>query len=432
MAAGITQPGGAGSTVFVHDNLSSASGLGYTRAEIATAFPADFIDNLTGLPSYRAKVTVQIGDATTDAATTTLLDTNTALLFDSGKVLQTRATQLTSWNIKTGSKVGSGNAAGARDGSKISTGGATTYRGNFLLYGSTIECGGGALNFTPAVSGSGSEIVDCKIRNRGTSITSQIGIGTATLAVANVYNVDIDGDLSSPTNALLTAFNTTNAERITIAISGAGAFIRTGVAQTTLAVKDMVLYGVPNVADISVPAFASSPSWDFVKPVWSGGAPRFTFSAILSAGAIRESWLYPPKLAALNGTGISGMSLVVTDALGNVLVNTMSNSVGEVAYSSGLTANSLIVRDHYATAGPVYTTRDRFPYLVEVNTVNTMAGFQVVRFYMMPPGSASGNFGDMGGTIPVGPSTTVPLTVDQVPLPAHGEVRFESVIPAIV
>lgn len=401
LVAGIKQSGGAGTLITIYDDASSASGLGYTRTEIAAAFPADFIDNLTTTKTYRSKVPLQIGDTVADGggsgtATTTLVDTAAGIYFDTGKVLQTRATQLTSWNIKTGTKVGTGNRAGARDGSKIITGAGTTYRGNFLLYGSTIESEGAAMAFTPAVSGLGSEIIDCKIRNRGTSVTSQIAIGTTTLALANVYNVDFDGDIISATNALLTSFNASNAERITIAISGAGAFLRS--TQTNLAVKDILLYGTPQSVDVI--CATGIPSWDFVKPVWSG-ATRFSFTGPVAAGNVRESWLYTPKVVDQNGTGVSGISVKVTDAVGTVQVNTTTDSGGEITFGSGITTQSLIVRDHYATAGPVYTTRDRFPYLVEVNTVNQNLNFPAPRYYMSPPGSMSGNFGDMGDAIPL-------------------------------
>lgn len=67
MAAGITQPGGAGTTIMIYDDTDTSGGRpagSYTFAQISAAFPADFVDVTVNVarPKYKSLVDLQMGD----------------------------------------------------------------------------------------------------------------------------------------------------------------------------------------------------------------------------------------------------------------------------------------------------------------------------------------------------------------------------------
>src|SRR5207253_11336267 len=90
------------------------------------------------------------------------------------------------------------------------------------------------------------------------------------------------GNISGGAVALITTLNCSSAERISIAINAAAQFIRS--AQTVLTVKDMLLFGTPSVSDLA--CNTATPSWDLVKPTFSGNAPKFG-NMTVSAGGIK-------------------------------------------------------------------------------------------------------------------------------------------------
>lgn len=386
LAVGVTQPGGAATTIFIYDNASAANASYYTFAEISTAFPADFIDNGTTPKSYRSKVSLQVGDTGVGAAATTLQDTDVAVFFDAAKVLQYRSTQTTSWTTNLGTKVGTGNKATGRNGCLIYQGTTATFRGNWAAYGSSILSQGGTMTFSPATSGSNYELVDCIIGNKGTGGTSTISIGSASVAASNIYNVDLWGNISSASLGLITALNSSNAERISIGINAAGYFIRS--SQSTFAIKDLLLFGTPLVADIAYTGGAGS-TWTLVNIGWSGNAPKFA-NMSASAGDITEYRVGDVKAGDGNGTNSSGVAAKLTDTLGNVIFNTTTDSAGRVAFGSGLTTNAVPVLDHYGAVS--YLTRARSPFLMAAGAL---------RYYFNWPTDVNGNFEDMVDAIPL-------------------------------
>lgn len=406
MAAGVTQPGGAGTTIFIYDNASAANATNYTFAEISTAFPADFVDNGTTPKTYRAKVSLQIGDTGVGTATTTLSDTNVGVFFDSPRGLLWRSTQQTSWNLQLGTKVGSGNQATGRNGCLIYTANAVPFlRGNYGLYGTTWVHSNGLITAHGNVAGLTTEMINCILGHTGTGANSSWAMGTTTNAISNVYNVDWWGNVSAANNGVITTFNFTTAERLTIGGPSMPYFIRS--SSNTLSAKDIVFFGTPTVADIT--PTGTPISWDLVRPKWSGNAPRMGVGTF-AAGTIRELWIADTKVVDRNGDGVASIPVKITDSIGTVQVNTTTTATGRIAFGSGLTTNAIVVRDHYGD-GVSYLTRDRSPFLFEINTgaaANT--SYPGLRYYTDWPTDANGNFEDMADPIPLQYASGLPTT----------------------
>jgi hypothetical protein len=408
VAVGVTQPGGAGTTIFYYDNASASNGLYYTFAEIAAAFPADFIDNGTATKTYRSKVSLQCGDTGVGTATTTLQDTNVGVFFDANRTMLWRATQTTSWNLNLGTKVGTGNEATGRNGCTIytpATAAGTTLRGNLALYGTTWVTGAGVLGIANTnVSGLTTELIECRIGHTGTTSTAVIAIGGTTVPITNVYNLDIWSNVSAAATGIVTNFNATNAERVTIGGPSMVSIMRS--PSNVIAVKDIRFFGTASTSDIQ--PSGSPTGWDFVRPQWSGNAPRMGVTAV-AAGIIRELWIADTKVVDRNGDGVSSISVKVTDSIGTVQVNTTTDATGRIAFGSGLLTNAMIVRDHYGD-GVSYLTRDRSPFLFEINVTNQNTSYPALRYYTDWPTDASGNFEDMADPIPLQYASGTPTT----------------------
>lgn len=415
MAVGVTQPGGAGTSIFYYDNASAANATNYTFAELSTAFPLDFIDNGTTPKTYRAKVSIQCGDTGIGTATTTLSDTNVGVYFDTGKTWLWRSTQTTSWNTNLGTKVGSGNSATGRNGCTIYTAGAvavgTTVRGNFGIYGTTWVNNVAGLNFgTTNVSGLTTELINCIVGHTGTAANSNIIIGGTTVPLTNCYNVDYWGNVTAANNGVLTNFNMTNAARMTVGGSGGPYLLRSPT--NTVTCKDLVFFGTPTVADF-LPS--GNPSgWDLVRPTWSGNAPKMGANSI-AAGIIRELWIADTKVVDRLGDGVANISIKLTDSVGAVQINTTTDSTGRISFGSGLLTNAVITRDHYGNGS--YLTRDRSPFLMEINTISQNTSYPQLRYYFDWPQDVNGNFEDMADPIPLQYASGTPTTWTEASLP---------------
>ena len=360
---GITQPSGAGTTIFIYDNTLAADGLAYHFAEISTAFPADFIDNGTTPKSYRSKVSLQIGDTSAGTAATTLSDTAVGVYFDAAKGLLWRASSTSSWTTNFGTKIGSGDKASGVDGVTIRNGLTTpwTIRGNISWYDSTIITAG-TVAINQGASGLTGDIQACILGITGTANVF-FGIGTASFQFNNLYRVSLWGKNAVASAGLLGISNFATAERLSIAGPSMSYFIRnTSTSQYTL--KDVTFFGTPAIADaVSTVAGAS---WDLVRPGWSGAA-KFPNVLNTAAGTIREDWLFNVRVVDRLGAAIASIPVKLTDTLGNVQVNTTTDANGQVAFGTGLLLNAVVVRDHYGD-GVTYSTRDRSPFTVAVNT----------------------------------------------------------------
>lgn len=424
MAAGITQPGGAGTIIYIYDDSDTSGGRAsgpYTFAQIATAFPADFTDLGTNKPSYRAKVDLQIGDTGVGTATTTLSDTvGSSVVWDSGKTLKSRPANPSPWVITFGTKVGTGAQASGVKGTHLTFGAVTTPTASNSLYGSVFFQTSGAMSFGVAIDGT-SEAINCLFQSVATG-TAPINLGSVTNKFGTIYNCDISHTTSV---AVQTNFFGTNVERITIAAASPTTFVGSNAAG--FSTKDLAMFGSPTQSDLRW-AGINAVGWRIYRPAWTSNAPKFSTSTAgtppLNAFEDQtiEFWKYDVKVVnGITGDAVSGIPIKLTDNFGNVVVNAVTGSDGRVNFGSGLTVNMVPVMDHYAV-GTTYTQRHRSPFLTEVNTgINANPNWASMRYYANWPGydevtTSSGSFEDLGDLIPLlfagsGPTTWVELTV---------------------
>lgn len=417
----ITQPGGAGTIIYLYDdtnNTNHAAAPGpHTWAEIAAAFPADFISGGTNVPSYRSKVNVQIGDAGVGTAATNLTDaTDATVTFDNGFTLAMRASQFSSWFLTLGTKLGTGNRASGINGGTVNLGAATTLRGTIKLYGGTVRQTAGALTWNHGLLGfSVGEAVNWMFKSTSGAVAPFV-MGAAGNLIDNLYNVDFS---HSTANQMMSNFFVTAAERITFGGVTPLAFLQSGSVNVQM--KDSAAFGSPSNADFRW-AGPGATDWTFVRPRYTGSAPKFSattaFAAIQDPNtAAHEYWLYDIKLVSgIGGVGVPGIPVKLTDSVGNVQVSTTTDANGQISFGSGAIANAVIVADHYVTAANVYTIRHRSPFLAEFN-LPSMAGYNASyptqRYYFYWPGYASittssGSFEDVGDVIALLPAGGAP------------------------
>jgi hypothetical protein len=416
----VTQPAGAGSPIYVYDDAFSASGLGYTFAEIAAAFPADFV--LAGPLTYLPTVDLQVGDVGAGAATTTLVDTvGSYVKWAATKTLKNRGTQTTSWKFSTGTKVGSGDQASGVTGTVLVFGAATALVGTHFHYGSTFRQTVGAMQFNPSVNGTG-EMCNCILQSAAAG-TAPINVGSSANRFGNLYNVDI-----SHTTAVqvMANFFSLKADRISIGGATPTTFIASGSASLTA--KDLALFGSPTQSDLRWSG-AGSVLWALYRPTWTGNAPKFTAATVGNpniTGATVEYRTGVWKIVDRTGAGVSGIPVELTDVLGNVIFSGTTDSAGEVSYGSGISLNMVPVMDHYVVgATTVYTQRHRSPFTFKANT-SDLVGYNSLylsRSYAFNwPGyesvtTSAGQFEDVGDIvaiedpIPAGPGW-VEMSVD--------------------
>lgn len=403
----ITQPGGAGTTIMLYDDTNAANHAAapgpHTWAEIATAFPADFISSGAITPQYRSAVNVQIGDAGVGTATTTLSDaTDAAVAFTGATTLSFRNSQHTSWFLTLGTKVGSGNKASGINGGSLSTGAATNIRGTAKLYGFKLKMTTGAFNWNPGFASSGSEAINCLFQSSA-GATAPFIFGAVGNNVSNLYNLDIS---HTTANQITTNYFVDAMERCSISGTAPLSFIQSGITQ--ISHKDIVVFGTPTNADFRW-ATAGGTNWRFVRPQYSGNAPKFSSVGAITiavVNATQELWFYNAKIVDRNGTGVPNIPVKLTDALGNIPVDALTDANGRFAFGSGTTAQAVAVMDHYVTAG-TYIQRHRSPFYSEINTgINANPNYHSRTFYWDWLGSAtvttsSGSFEDVGDVIAI-------------------------------
>jgi hypothetical protein len=359
---GITQPGGAGTTIYIYDDNFSGTGSGYTFQEIAIAFPADFQELGTGNRSYRSLVDVQVGDAGTGTATTTLIDADSSVSFDSGKSLRFRATQTTSWRLILGEKVGSGNQATGKRGCAMFFKNVTvTWRGMVQLYGCTVaNTAGGTVSFQVVnlTTGNGSELVNCILS--GWNVYT---FGTSTGSIDNLYNLDLTGNSAS---SQITSIFAVAAERMTVGGNPVNAYI--GLATASIQFKDTIFFGTPGIADLRWTNSAAT-NWTMVRPGWSlSGQPKVAGPGpTAAASGAHEYWLASGKVVDPSGANVASIPWRLKDQFGTYLVDTTTDSNGEISFGSLLTANAVIVADWYNDGAGNPLIRHRSPFTLEVN-----------------------------------------------------------------
>ena len=404
--------------MFIYDDASSASGTGYTFTEIAAAFPADIVDLGTTRRSYRCKVSIQLGDTGAGLATTTLADTLCTVDFDTTKTLLKRSASA-SWIWRLGTKVGTGNQASGTNGCDI-TFGATTSVPLMFCYGSTFRQKTGTVSYIAPGAASG-ELVECRFASSASG-TSPMAFGSGASAVENIYNLDI---AHITTAQVINNFSATAAERLSIACPTPSSFIAAGGGLLTN--KDMALFGSPTQSDLRW-STAGGTQWRLVRPRFTGNAPKFSAGGAFTHDPITqgtwELWVYDVKCVDGSGVGVMGLPVKLTDNIGTVQVDTTTDVNGQISYGSGITANCIVMMDHYPVAG-VYTQRHRGPFLTEVNMpyqVGYNNGYHSHRYYWRPPGyesitTTSGSFEDVSDVFTMSAA------------PSGGSIWLERIVP---
>lgn len=386
----------------------------YTYAEVKLG--VDLIDpaamdelNVPGRKAYRFNQSFQHGDTGTGTATTTLTDTNVDIYVLSGKSYQYRATQPTSWFTNLGTKVGTD---GWKNGCSITHLGAQAIvpRGTLKLYGCRFVTNGGGFNSNP-ISGSGSEMIGCQHLNQSTGAVGTLGLA------ANKWTLLKRCSYSG--GSVTTVIGNTGSEEMDDLILCATApqnFITT--TANDLEFANLTFQGTPSQSDIRGNAATQSLRWKHVRPVWSLNAPKFTHGGAGSlslANSHGEYWKYNVRVSDGTGAAVAGVPVKLTDAIGDIPVDTTTASDGTISFGSGLTEQMVRVLDFYSTAG-VISLRHRSPFLVEINTGSSRnSNYQSVRYYKYWPGyetvtNTAGRFTDVNDMIPLEYAAGAPTT----------------------
>jgi len=334
---------------------------------------------------YRGIATVLMGSSTGGTATTTWTDQDATFDWDNTKTLSFVGSNCV---LNWGKKVGSGVEATGRNGIHAFFGAATTLSQRHNIYGGTLTAVG-VNNFLAIVGDASSEYIDCIIGTTGTGVNTNIRLGSGSTPTGSFYNCDFWGNASGATASIFSIFNPTLMSRGTCGGNAMGAQLRL-TNQSALALRDMIFFGAPSVADLVI--VSSFGSGKLVRPKWSGGT-KLSSATTIPAGNLPEYWAYDPRVQNVAGTPVAGISVKVTDVLGNVLVNTVTDSNGRITYDSGISLNTVPVIDHYITGG-VYLTRARGPFVFEYNTVNQNMTYPKHRQILNWPQDANGAFED--------------------------------------
>jgi hypothetical protein len=354
------------------DDIYAAAGIG----------GVDFlrVDSGTGFRTFRSLKTIFVGQTTSAGSgttnSTTFADTSCYVTFDNNKFFRTRTGSTSNLAVNFGTKDGTGNKATGYNGVTLSfTCSSTTtigIRGSVKMYACTFKSAGAAtsrsIQFSAFSSGNSSEIVDCILDG----FTSYV-FGSTGSNVPNIYNLDLTGVGSNNVTSLFCD----TMERVTMGGSNTGSHLSSGTAGITM--KDVKMFGVTQSRSLN--ATGDVPNWAMVRVEYIDSILKFSSAGSTTGTDLNRAdngphdyRIYNVKLVDGTGSGIASTPVKLTDAQGNVQVNTTTDAYGAISFGSGLTANAVITHDHYMSGGATYTIRDRSPFLVEVN-MPSQAGY---------------------------------------------------------
>lgn len=421
---GVDQPGGAGNVIYFYDDSDPWIDLlqtvartpgPYTYAQIKLGMDTlrpgqtDYEElNTTGRKTFRSNVTLSHGDAAGGPATTTLTETNVDLIIAYGKFYQYSGA-LGSYFTNWGTKVGT---VGWKDGCSVTHLGAQSFsvKGTVKAYGTRFVQNGGGFN--PLVeSGGGSEMIGCQITNQTTGNVGTLG------TTANKWAQIVDTSYSG--GSIITSVNNVGSDAlslITISVAAPTSFLAPSLAD--LSYSDITFNGTPTLSDVRGASSSFSLRHKHIRPYWSLNAPKFTHAGTGSmslANAHSEWWAYRCKVTLAGGLGVANIPVKLTDTLGNIQVNTTTDSSGEISFGSGITAQMIRVMDFYSTAG-VINLSHRSPFLLEVNTGASLnSSYSSFRYYFYWPGyetvtNTAGRFRDVNDVIPLQQASGAPTS----------------------
>jgi hypothetical protein len=425
MAAGITQPGGAGTTIMLQDDVhADAGGDGsYKRSEIYAKYPADFLDVAAVLgvtlpkPLFISKVSLQNGDGAGTAATT-FKDQDGSLWFATGKTYIVSAVGVANRMTELGIEVpGAIGKPTGRNGMDMWCGLTPTIRGNMKIHAGKIDTIGG-LVFQPGATGLTARLIDMILE-----ATGNMGFGTSAGEMSFIYNVD-GVSLGAGAAGGLVQFNCPSAERLVFSAPNASEIIRTG---GQVKVKDMVMVGsASNAADMRNSSGIGP--WILVDCTYSGLNPQ----ADLATTDIEDwrTW----NLRVMRDAGVTCVSkrvkLLDEDLV--AIVDAITDAEGQVTYGSGMNAGSVKVR---ATPASL-VVNERAPMTLIINDPTFADYDPTLESYSRPytwPGKNYANGRQpsaMNDVITLGPpQPPVPILLEDVPDALPGEQRYEEIVP---
>lgn len=424
MPAGIVQPGGPGTSIFIYDKAAAANGQFYTIAEIQAAFPNDF-ENMVGAVSglqfggirkqYLSNVSLIWGGQAADGSNATeVRDTNVDIFFRAGQ-WQYRVgggiitTKLGTKRGKAPSGLIPATMVGSDGCGIYQASGSLIFRNDYQLYGNVFLA---PLNMQFLATGAtaASEVAGNLMRcGLAFTLGESLAIGsfyrnvmyspTGVNVAAQIKNLDMDGN----------------------AIVGATpqGLISVSAATPTIRMKNTVLVGAPTNADIRSLLATDNSDLKFQGTVFTDtpGVPRFLFfnDHLASEGA--EVWrAFNTKVVDSSGNSLIDIPVrLITDIDGTV-VDTKTFGDGDVGFlgmGGANFQNGVLVRDEYREAG-VGKVRDRvFTLLVNVAggafPINPSYPSKTLVFEWPGRDRALGVFSLDGGQFG---DVTVPVTLD--------------------
>jgi hypothetical protein len=398
MPAGILQPGGPGTRIFVYDSTASLTGLDYTFAEVQTAFPNDFqsmVGAVSGLTwggirkQYLSNVPIRLGGQDSDGtAPTSIKDSNCDVYFRTGSleyrtIGYTPALLRTMFGTRIASAIGSDERVGGKDGVDILTRTTQQFRGLILLYGSECFADGGNVQFIDSGASGFSEIAGCIFRT-----SSSYVIGNNVIPQMDVYNSTFEG---TGVGNLVTGLAIRKSDNVVFSATGPQTFITSG--SINLALSNAQFIGAPTLADLRWSGGGTN--WRLYNPGFSEtvGVPRF----ISTAGPpitnpTKELWYFNTKVVDIAGTPIMNVPVrMESDVDGPTPVDTKTFGDGDIGFVDPGTGieSAIVVRDHYADGSNQYQVRDR-TYTIWVNAYGgafpPLMGYETKRIVFQWPG----------------------------------------------
>jgi len=357
VAAGITQPGGAGTTIFFEDSShADAGGDGaYSFADIAAKFPVDFIDNGTAEKSYRSKVTLQNGDGS-GTAVTVMSDTLVTVVFDASKTYATSNIGQSNRTTQWGTKI---NNFAAKDGCKIRFATTPVMRGTMNLYGCQLRSGQG-FTMLPGFGASPVPGVGELIGNTFNAGNTNSSFGSP--SSGNFAVIQNNNFVGVGVNGFIANFGGDSEDGSVFSGTGMSRFISSAVAQLNLSRPRFT--GSPTNADIR-DVHGSGIDWNFAEPTWSQNAVQFEVAA-----GVSEWWGFGVEVFDSKSpfARLANISVELIDVFGATVVDAVTDSEGQISFNSGVALNRVKLRRH--TTGPTIT--EQGPFLLKANHKGTI------------------------------------------------------------
>lgn len=356
MADGISQPGGAGTTIFFESDAHADADLDgvldkYHPQDIVVKALAsgDAINLGTNIPSYKFRASVQNGDGV-GTATTTFELTNVRVMFDATKTYLVNATGRANRWTKFGTKVqGAAGKPSGKNGVVLDVSANTSITGNILIYGSLIRSTG-VLTINPAATGLTSEVINTILE-----ATGNVSLGSGGFPIQVAYNVDIVLNGS----AVVLLLGIAAAERLTISAGPSSPYcFNTGTGGS---VRFLILIGTPLTRDIRWNGAGGE--LDLIDVVWTGNAPQL--EVIGTSYVNIWSSCYPVTRDGGDGSIVANVPVELLDREGAVVASGITDALGNLTFGVAPTDNAVKVRRLRFTG--VLEDDDRGPFTWRVN-----------------------------------------------------------------